>query len=273
MPEAALLPDPELLLPDWDAPAGVRSAFTLRRGGCSAPPCDGFNLALHVGDDPQAVAANRRLLRRALRLPAEPLWLSQVHGSAVHDADAGVDAGADAGAGATVVADAAVTQRAGVVLAIMVADCLPVLLCSADGRRLGAAHAGWRGLAAGVLERAVAAIGAPAGELLAWIGPAIGQARFEVGGEVRDALLAGDGLHDAAAVACFRRSPAGRWQCDLAGLARLRLARLGVRRVHGGEWCSATDVGRFFSHRRDGRTGRMAALLWRETPGSSASGC
>lgn len=280
MAEPALPPAPELLLPDWDAPAGVRAAFTLRRGGCSAPPCDSFNLALHVGDDPASVVANRLALRRALRLPAEPRWLAQVHGASVHDADADAVDDADAGAAGAVadaaapaVADAAVTRRAGVVLAIMVADCLPVLVCSADGHQLAVAHAGWRGLAAGVLERTVHAIGAPARELRAWIGPAIGVGRFEVGGEVRDALLAGEWAQDAAAAACFGANSAGRWQCDLAGLARLRLARLGVGQVRGGHWCTAADAGRFFSHRRDGRTGRMAALLWREIPGSSADRC
>lgn len=261
---------PGLLLPDWGAPAGVRAAFTLRHGGCSAPPCDSFNLALHVGDAPDAVAANRRRLRLALDLPAEPVWLQQVHGAQVHDADAPAGAG---GSGAPPVADAAVTRRAGGVLAIMVADCLPVLFCSTDGQRLGAAHAGWRGLAAGVLERTIEAMGTLAGELHAWIGPAIGPARFEVGGEVREALLAGGWADDASAVAAFERNVAGRWQCDLAALARRRLARLGVGSVTGGEWCTARDASRFFSHRRDGRTGRMAALVWRETPGSRASAC
>jgi YfiH family protein len=264
-------PLPGLLAPDWAAPAGVRAAFSLRSGGCSAPPCDDFNLALHVGDDPQSVARNRRLLRCALDLPAEPLWLSQVHGSRVHDADATPPA--DPAAEGPPVADAAVTRRAGVVLAIMVADCLPVLFCSADGARLGAAHAGWRGLAAGVLERTVEALGTPPVQLRAWIGPAIGAARFEVGAEVREALLAGAWQGDPAAAACFSANPAGRWQCDLAGLARLRLGRLGIGSVAGGGWCTATAADRFFSHRRDGRTGRMAALLWRESPGSGPAAC
>lgn len=260
------LDSPGLLLPDWAAPSGVRAAFTLRGGGCSAPPCDSFNLALHVGDAPEAVAAHRAGLRRALGLPTEPLWLQQVHGAQVYDADG-------AAAGQPPVADAAVTQRPGVVLAIMVADCLPVLFCSADGHRLGAAHAGWRGLAAGVLERTIEAMGVPPAALRAWIGPAIGADRFEVGGEVREALLAGEWAGDASAVACFRRNPAGRWQCDLVALARLRLARQGVGSISGGRWCTASDRARFFSHRRDGRTGRMAALVWRETPGSGASAC
>ncbi len=261
-------PPPGLLVPDWDAAgAGVRAAFTLRNGGCSAPPCDSLNLALHVGDEPADVLANRRLLRAALDLPAEPLWLQQVHGADVLDADT---------CGATrqpPVADAVVTGRAGVVLAIMVADCLPVLFCSADGRRLGAAHAGWRGLAAGVLERTVEAMASPPGQLRAWIGPAIGAAAFEVGGEVREALLAGAWADDTSAADCFERNAAGRWQCDLPALARLRLARLGVGSVAGGEWCTASDASRFFSHRRDGRTGRMAALLWREIPGFAAAAC
>jgi YfiH family protein len=271
---AVCVPPPEppgLLVPDWGAPAGVRAAFTLRGGGCSAPPCDSFNLALHVGDAPVAVAANRDRLRRALDLAAEPVWLQQVHGAQVYDADgaAALRDGASpggVGAGEPPVADAAVTRRSGVVLAIMVADCLPVLFCSADGRRLGAAHAGWRGLAAGVLERTIEAMGVPPGELRAWIGPAIGAARFEIGGEVREALLAGGWGDDDSALGSFQPNPAGRWQCDLVALARLRLARQGVGSIAGGGRCTASDRSRFFSHRRDGRTGRMAALVWRESP-------
>lgn len=243
------------LLPDWPAPPQVRAAFALRDGGVSPAPWSSLNLGGHVGDAPEAVHENRRRLAAALALPAEPLWLQQVHGFEVWHAGARP-------VGATPpVADAIVVDRPGEVAAIMVADCLPVLFCDRGGRRVAAAHAGWRGLAAGVLENTVAALGLPPGELFAWLGPAIGPARFEVGAEVRQAFLeatAGD-----AAAAHFAPSPAGRWLCDLAGLARTRLARLGVGAVHGGGHCTASDPSRYFSHRRDApTTGRMAALVW-----------
>jgi YfiH family protein len=254
---------PGLLRPDWPAPAGVRAAFSLRTGGLSQGAWSGLNLGAHVGDAPDAVAGNRRLLREALDLPGEPLWLEQVHGAEV------LQVGEPGPAAAPPRFDAVVTRLEGRVLAIMVADCLPVLLASRDGEVIGAAHAGWRGLAAGVLENTVAAMAVPPKEIVAWIGPAIGPDRFEVGDEVRDALLASAPSATALAEACFTRNPAGRWQCDLAGLARLRLTGLGVAAVAGGEWCTAADPARFFSHRRDGCSGRMAALLWREArPGA-----
>jgi polyphenol oxidase len=241
---------PGLLRPDWVLPPGVHAAFTLRSGGASAAPCDSLNMALHVGDDPAAVAANRRLVAGALGLPGEPAWLEQVHGTIVADLDAGAPPGP---------ADAAVTRRAGQVLAIMVADCLPVLLASEDGKVLGAAHAGWRGLAAGVLEATITAMGVPPGHLRAWIGPGIGPAHFEVGDEVRVAFLA----RDLGAGAAFRPSERGRWLCDLHALARRRLAAAGVTAVAASAVCTYAAEDRCFSFRRDGRTGRMAALLWR----------
>jgi polyphenol oxidase len=247
---------PDLILPDWPAPAGVRAAFTLRSRGASQPPFDSCNIAAHVGDEPRAVAENRRRLRECLELPAEPAWLQQVHGRRVVDLDA------DGSCDLLGPADAAVTRTAGRVCAIQVADCMPVLLVSADGAAIGAAHAGWRGLAGGVLEATVRAMGTPPGELLAWLGPAIGQAHFEVGEEVRAAFLAGD----PGAAAAFAANPRGRWQCDLYGLAKRRLAALGVTHVHRGAWCTYADGGRFFSYRRDGRCGRMAALIWRAQP-------
>lgn len=242
---------PEWIEPDWAGPPGVRAAFTLRTGGVSAPPFDAFNCASHVGDAPAAVARNRALLRERLGLPGEPAWLEQVHGRRA------VVLGA--GDGSLEPADAAVTAVAGRVCVIQVADCLPVLLAARDGSAVGAAHAGWRGLAAGVLESAVRALGAAPGEVLAWLGPAIGPSHYEVGAEVRAAFVQAD----PAAAAAFTANPQGRWQCDLYALARQRLAALGVTRVSGGRWCTYGDSTRFFSYRRMGRCGRMAALIWR----------
>jgi YfiH family protein len=244
---------PDLIVPDWPAPPGIRAAFTLRTGGVSRPPFDGCNIAAHVGDEPRAVAANRALLRASLGLPAEPAWLEQVHGCGVADLDQ------QAPPGSPGPADAAVARIPGRVCAIQVADCMPVLLAAADGSAVAAAHAGWRGLAGGVLEATARAMRAPPGELLAWLGPAIGQAHFEVGEEVRAAFLAAD----PGAAAAFTANARGRWQCDLYALARRRLAALGVSAIHGGGWCTYADPGRFFSYRRDGRCGRMAALIWR----------
>lgn len=247
---------------EWSPPAGVRAAFTLRSGGASAPPWESLNLGTHVGDDPLAVAHNRRRVAQALALPTEPRWLAQVHGIMVHRALASTtDAVRDASPAdpAPPTADAAVTREAGVVLAIMVADCLPVLLAAEDGSVLGAAHAGWRGLVAGVIERTVETMACEPTRLQAWLGPCIGPRQFEVGDEVREAFLAAG---DAASA--FEATPGGRWLCDLPALARARLMRLGVTRVAGGQWCTVADPVRFFSHRRDRQTGRMAALLWRE---------
>ena len=239
---------PEFLRPGWPAPARVRAAMTTRAGGVSTGPFASFNLATHVGDDPAAVAENRRRLRDALALPAEPAWLEQVHGARVvllPEPAAGP-------------ADAAVTFTAGSVCAVLVADCRPVFLSGRDGDRVGIAHAGWRGLAAGVLEATVAALACDPGRLVAWLGPAIGPRAFEVGGEVRDAFLA----RDAGAAAAFVPGREGRWLADLASLARRRLAAAGVAAVTGGELCTHSDAARFYSYRRDGVTGRMAALAW-----------
>jgi polyphenol oxidase len=239
----------EWIAADLGAPAGLRAGTTTRAGGVSVGSRAGLNLAGHVGDDPVAVLENRTRLRAALQLPAEPLWLQQVHGTevAIHD-----------GSLITPVADAAVAFEPGRVLAVLTADCLPVVLVADDGCRLGVAHAGWRGLAAGVLDRTVAALGVPGSELRAWLGPAIGPGAFEVGEEVRAAFV------DAAAddATAFAANARGRWQADLYALARRRLARLGVYRVTGGRWCTYAEVGRFFSHRRDPGSGRMATLAW-----------
>jgi polyphenol oxidase len=241
------------LIPAWPAPPAVRAAFTLRAGGVSAQPYEWLNLGTHVGDAPAAVAENRRRVRAALRLPAEPAWLAQVHG-------AGVVEGSDAAATTAPTADGIVVRAAGMVAAVQVADCLPVLFAARDGSVVAAAHAGWRGLAAGVLGATVARTGVPAGQLLAWLGPAIGPAHFEVGAEVRAAFLA----HDACAAVAFAPNARGRWQCDLNLLARQRLQAAGVGAVFGGDWCTYADRERFFSYRRDGQCGRMAALIWHE---------
>ena len=242
----------EVIAPDWPAPPGVRAAFTLRMGGVSAAPFDSLNVGAHVGDAGAAVTENRRRVRAQLRLPAEPLWLEQVHGIEVADLDAA------RGGAPHLTADAAIARRAASVCAIQVADCMPVLFAARDGCAVAAAHAGWRGLAAGVLEATLARLAvAPAG-LIAWLGPAIGAAHFEVGGEVRAAFLA----HDAAAAAAFTVNTRGRWQCDLNALVRRRLSAAGVTAVFGGGWCTYSDPLRFFSYRRAGRCGRMAALIW-----------
>lgn len=242
--------DPDFIVPDWPAPPGVRAVITTRAGGHSGGPFASFNLAEHVGDDSAAVAANRARLRAALRLPAEPLWLEQVHGADVARFGAG---------GKPPRADAAVAAAAGQVCAVLVADCLPVIFASRDGSAFGIAHAGWRGLAAGVLERTLEALDRPAAEVLAWLGPCIGPQAFEVGEEVYRAFVGAD----PAAGRRFAPNPRGRWWADLAGLARDRLAAAGVAGIHGGGTCTYEDPARFFSYRRDGVTGRFAALVWR----------
>jgi YfiH family protein len=222
--------------------------MTTRLGGVSRGPYASLNLAAHVGDVEASVAENRRRVRSALELPAEPAWLEQVHGAHV----------ATLPLSGRTVADAAVAFAPGLVCAVLVADCLPVFLVSQAGDRVALAHAGWRGLAAGVVEAAVAALACDPGELVAWLGPAIGPRAFEVGVEVRDAFV----TRDPAAAADFAPGRGGRFLADLPGLARRRLAAAGVRSVHGGGLCTVTDSRRFFSYRRDGATGRMAALLW-----------
>jgi polyphenol oxidase len=250
---------PALLAVDWPAPAHVKAVCTLREGGISLGPYASQNLAAHVGDDPQAVDTNRARLRTALRLPRAPQWLNQVHGIQVVDADRA------SAATAPPVADAAVTHEPGPVLAVMVADCMPVLLCRRDGRGVAVAHAGWRGLAAGVVEAAVHALGADTAQVIAWLGPTIGPAHFEVGDEVRAAFCA----QHASARSAFTRNERGRWQCDLYALATQRLQTLGVTSVFGDRRCTYREREQFFSFRRDGVTGRFAALIWMEAARSS----
>jgi YfiH family protein len=248
------MPALEFIRPDWPALAAVRAVVTTRAGGASRGPYTSLNLATHVGDDDVAVAANRERLRAALALPSEPAWLEQVHGR-----DVVVLPQARACA-----ADAVVAFRPGPVCAVLVADCLPIILAGRDGSRVGIAHAGWRGLAAGVIEATIAALDCDPASLVAWLGPAIGPQAFEVGPEVRNAFLASD----PAAELEFRAGREGRFLADLPGLARRRLAACGLRSVHGGGLCTYADRERFYSYRRDGATGRMAALAWLEPAGA-----
>jgi len=290
---------PDWIVPDWPAPANVRALMTTRAGGVSRPPHDSLNPAGHVGDDPVAVAENRRILGEAL--PAEPLWLNQVHGTRVFELalpaarphtdrgggrsfpaggehpeghkDWGGENRPDAcpfqGGEITPEADASFTRLPGQVCAVLTADCLPVLFCNEAGTVVAAAHAGWRGLAGGVLEETVRAMGVEPGKLLAWLGPAIGPDSFEVGPEVREAFV----MQNPMAGIAFRPAFPGtldetprKWLADIAMMARIRLAGVGVERVYGGGACTFKDASRFFSYRRDGITGRMASLIWFEQP-------
>lgn len=237
------------LAPDWPAPAHVRTLQTTRLGGVSAAPYASLNLGDHVGDAPQAVARNRQLL--AALMPSEPVWLQQVHGTVVADADH---------AACLIQADASVARQRGAVCVVMTADCLPVLLCDKQGTVVAAVHAGWKGLAAGVIEATVQAMGIAPQQLLAWFGPAISQRAFEVGAEVRAAFVA----HNAQASEAFLPGADGKWMADIYLLARQRLHAMGVPRTYGGELCTHGDAERFFSYRRDGVTGRMGTFIWLE---------
>lgn len=254
------MPGSPFITPAWpDLPANIGALATTRQGGTSTGPYDdgrgggGLNLGLHVGDAPEAVQANRELLQA--QLPGRPAWISQVHGADVVDA-------ATVGPGLPVrVGDASISSRRGVVSAILTADCLPVLFADLDGKVVGAAHAGWRGLAGGVLGTTIAAMrAAGAGEITAWLGPAIGPDAFEVGPDVLDSFVAA--LPGAASA--FKPYPGrpAKHLADMYALARLMLARDGVTRVHGGDHCTATERERFYSYRRDGVTGRQASLIW-----------
>jgi YfiH family protein len=238
-----------ILAADWPAPPGVVAFTTLRHGaGVSAAPFDRFNLGSRCGDVPEDVASNRAELSQRFGLPSPPRWLRQVHGTSV-----AVEPGDDEPE-----ADAAVTRMPGTALAILTADCLPVVLASEDGNEVAAAHAGWRGLAAGVLEATVAAMQAAPERVLAWLGPCAGPQAYEVGQDVFDAFLA----RDPRAAAAFVATRPGHWRVDLYALARQCLLAAGVARVHGGGLCTISDPQRFYSHRRDQRTGRMATLVW-----------
>ncbi|GGA85199.1 laccase domain protein [Arenimonas soli] len=247
------MPAPAWLDADWPAPPGVRAVTSLRCGdGVSAPPFDRLNFGLNCGDDPVAVLENRRLFRQWLALPSEPVWLKQVHGTGVLRVDGPRGDGPPE-------ADAAVTSQAGTVLAILTADCLPVVFAAKDGSEVGVAHAGWRGLAAGVLEATVAAMHTPPARLRAWLGPAAGPDHYEIDAQVRDAFVG----EDEGAALAFLPSRPGHWRVDLFALARRRLAALGVDDLHGGGLCTIADAARFYSHRRDGSSGRLLTLAWR----------
>lgn len=235
------------LTPDWPAPARVRACVTTRSGGVSQAPFDSLNLGAHVDDDPRAVEENRRRLTE--RLECRPSWLEQVHGVTVVEADPS----------RVLRADASWSAMPGVACTIMTADCLPALFCDRSGTRVAAAHAGWRGLAAGVLEATVDSLGVPGDELLVWLGPAIGPQAFEVGGEVRDAFVA---AHAEARSAFVPSANPGRFMADIYRLARIRLGAHGVTAVHGGGLCTFSDTERFYSYRRSSRTGRFASLVW-----------
>ena len=243
--------DPAWVVPAWQTPPGVYAAVSTRQGpGVSVAPYDCFNLGARSGDAPSAVGANRAALQAALGLPQAPQWLEQVHGTDVVVVQRAVANEPRA--------DAAVTRERGQPLVILTADCLPVLLCSDDGAVIGAAHAGWRGLAAGVIERTVAAMATDAAQLQAWLGPCIGLASYEVGEEVRAAFVDGD----LGAAECFVPTRPGHWRCGLAALARRRLAAMGVTRIGSGDFDTFTDP-RFYSYRRDGaRSGRFASVVW-----------
>ena len=241
----------EWLIPNWDAPKNINAIMTTRQGGFSRAPFDSMNLGEHVDDDLQAVAKNRASLKQKLNLSSEPFWLTQVHGVEI--------ANADQQSKGIVEADASVAHKQGSVCAVMTADCLPVLFCNQNGTAIAAAHAGWRGLHAGVLEQTVSSLNCPANEVMAWFGVAIGSDYFEVGGEVREAFIS---VQDAAENAFVPSANAGKWLANIYLLARLRLQAIGVTTISGGEYCSYQDKKHFYSYRREAKTGRMASLIW-----------
>ena len=286
---------PSFLVPVWPAPERVKALTTTRGGGCSAPPYESFNMGDHVGDVPTCVGHNRRRLTELAGLPESPRWMNQVHGTRV-SVESGILC-SDSDSNSIVVpnqdesgceADASITDQAGIVLAVMTADCLPVLVCDRQGERIGAIHAGWRGLLDGIIEQTFLGLSeqiaregggtAPKpDDWLVWLGPAIGPEAFEVGDEVRQAFLA----HDPAAEVAFRPPPPAphrphaqtsqsKWLADLYLLARQRLQGLGIEAIYGGGFCTYTDSQRFFSYRRDGVTGRMATCIWLDESGSRA---
>jgi polyphenol oxidase len=235
------------LTPDWPAPNTIHAVTTLRSGGVSKGYYSSLNPATHVGDDLIAVTQNRKIIRETLALPAEPVWLQQIHSNIAVDA-----------AKVTTLpqADASYTDAANVVCTVMTADCLPLLVCSSDGRSVAAIHAGWRGLLDGVITHTLTAM---AGDnFLVWLGPAIGADCFEIGAEVREAFVA-----KSAAFTCAFRQHGERWLADIYQLARIELNILGIDKIYGGDFCTVTEHERFYSYRRDKETGRMASLIWR----------
>ena len=238
-----------LIFPDWPQPKNIGSCSTTRIGGVSLPPFDSLNLGCHVNDDLNAVSENRRRLVSLAQLPQQPLWLEQVHGTNVLHLDNGTIKSKQA--------DAVYTNRVGQVCAIMTADCLPVLFCNKNGTEVAAAHAGWRGLCHGVLENTVAQFSCPPDEIMAWLGPAIGAKKFEVGAEVREAFL-----NQSSELSLAFTSHGDKYLADIYLLARKKLQAVGVLSIYGGSFCTVTEENRFFSYRREGKTGRMASLIW-----------
>ncbi len=236
-----------LITPDWPAPINVKALQTTRAGGISSTPYDSLNLGAHVGDAPLAVERNRILLNRLL--PSEPVWLQQVHGTVVTNADM---------TSCLPQADACIARHRAAVCVVMTADCLPILLCDTQGSVVGVAHAGWKGLVAGVIEATAQAMEAAPENIMVWLGPAISQGAFEVGDEVRAAFVK---MQPQAACA-FVPGRNGKWFADLYALARLRLNALGINRIYGGGSCTYRDRDQYFSYRRDGVTGRMGTFIW-----------
>jgi YfiH family protein len=237
------------LTPDWPAPANIHAATTLRTGGVSGGAYAGLNPAMHVGDDAELVKQNRQIIKELLALPGDPVWLEQIHSNRAVPAVASEPLQQ---------ADASYTAESGVVCAVLTADCLPLLVCSADGSEVAAIHAGWRGLLAGVIGNTVSAI--RNSDLFVWLGPAIGPGCFEVGAELRNAFLE----KSAAFMTAFKQQDNGKWLADIYQLARIDLAMLGIDKVYGGGFCTVTEQERFYSYRRNKQTGRMATLIWRE---------
>lgn len=237
------------LTPDWPLPRNVHAVATMRTGGCSAAPYASMNPAKHVGDDPASVECNRNILRTSLDLPSEPIWLNQTHSNKAVNAIVSP---------MPLEADASYTDAAGVVCIVLTADCLPLLACSADGNKIAAIHAGWRGLLHGIIDNTVAAL--QTNQLSIWLGPAIGPNHFEVGGEVRNMFISRSPDYAAA----FTPQTSDKWLADIYRLARINLHKLGITEIYGGGLCTVTDKDRFFSYRRDKITGRMATLIWRD---------
>jgi len=235
--------------PDWPVKSNIHAATTLRVGGLSKGVFKSLNPALHVNDNSETVLANRKAISQMLNLPSDPIWLEQVHGDRVIKIDKNT---------ALQQADASYTDQAGVVSVVMTADCLPVLLASSDGTEIAAVHAGWRGLLAGIISNTAAMF--KSDNVIAWLGPAIGPDCFEVGGEVKESFTAKSNDFSSA----FKQTSKEKYLADIYQLARLELAVLGITRVYGGDFCTVTDAQRFYSYRRDGETGRMATLIWRD---------
>jgi YfiH family protein len=240
------------LQPDWPVAERVNACVTTRGGGVSQSPYNSFNLATHVGDDPDAVLQNRALLKQWLKLPEAPRWLDQVHGTAV----------ADESCIENCQADACFTRQKGRVCAVLTADCLPVFIASRNGSEVGVAHAGWKGLLNGVIEQTAACFSTAPDELCVWLGPAIGAQQFEVGDEVRQAFLDKALANKATVAAAFAKHENQKWLADIYALARHRLLQLGISQITGGNFCTVSNEQMFYSYRRDGITGRMASLIW-----------